>query len=63
MMDIDKFKTLSALVREAKEADRKAFDAMEAARAEWKKANEVLTDRVKVLDGYVASAISESTSV
>lgn len=62
-MNLDKFNTLADLVREARTADKLAFDAMEAAKAEWKRANETLTERQKVLDGYVAQSVAEAIRV
>jgi hypothetical protein len=62
-MDTDKFKALANLVREAKQADADAFKLMEAAKAEWKKTNEVLTDRMKVFDEFVNSQKAEAISL
>lgn len=61
-MDLDKFNTLAELVREARLADKAAFDAMGLATAAWKSANETLTARQKVLDGYVAQSVAEAIS-
>ena len=62
-LDPNKYNTLATLAREAKEEDKRAFDAMEEAKAVWKKANETLTDRMKVLDGYLNQCKSEDTGV
>lgn len=60
-MDLKKYEALAALVRDARKLDKAAFDKMEAASAEWKAANAILTDRLKVLDGYIAQAKNEDT--
>ena len=60
-MDLDKFNALAELVKEAKIKDKEAFVLMESTKAEWKKANEVLTDRMKVFDEFVSSQKSEAT--
>lgn len=48
------FETLAKLVVEARLEDAAKFQSMERATAEWKVANAVLTDRMKVLDSYIA---------
>jgi hypothetical protein len=63
MIDIEKYNTLAAIVREARETDRLSFQKMEAATADWKAANAVLTDRMKVFDGYIAQCKAEDISV
>jgi len=60
-LDPVKYATLTALVRDARAEDAKAFKAMEAANAAWKDANAILTDRNKVLDGYIAQVKAEDT--
>lgn len=62
-MDLAKFATLADLVREAKAEDRRTFAAHEAAQAEWKRANQVLTDRMKVFDEYVAQQKLEAITL
>jgi len=62
-MDVEKFMVLATLVKEARAADKAAFDVMEETKAAWKKANEVLTDRMKVFDEFVASQKSEAISL
>lgn len=59
--DPEKYAALTALVRESRAADKAAFVEMEAAKARWKSANEMLTERMKVLDGYLAQVKSEDT--
>lgn len=63
MIDLEKWAALTALVREARAADAAAHADMVAATARWKAANADLTDRLKVLDGYVAQAKAEAIAV
>lgn len=60
-MDMQKYLALTSLVREARIADRATFEKMEAAKLEWKRANETLTERQKVLDGFIAQEVAEAT--
>lgn len=62
MMDINRFNTLASLVRDARVADRAAFEEMEAAKERWRRVNETLTERQKVLDGYVAEQVAQATT-
>lgn len=61
MIDLSRLETLASLVKEARAADKAAFDVMEQAKIEWKSVNETLTDRQKVLDEYVRSFVTEIT--
>lgn len=63
MVDTEKFNTLAELVREARQKDKEAFAEHERAQAEWKAANQVLTDRMKVFDEFVASQKAEAISL
>lgn len=58
----EKFNTLASLVREARVADAEALEAMETAKAKWKEANEILTDRMRVLDAYLNQVKTEAIS-
>lgn len=60
MMIDQKFETLAALVRESRQKDAEAASALAAAQAEWKEINDILTDRMKVLDAYIAQVKSEA---
>jgi hypothetical protein len=60
-MDINKYNVLAELVREARAADKDLAAKMEQARLAWKTANEVLTERQKVFDDYVAGCKNEDT--
>lgn len=62
-MDIKKYSTLAELTREARAMERAAFSKMEEAKAEWKRANDELTNRIKVLDGYIAQSKAEDSGV
>ena len=53
-MDIQKFNALAELVREAKAEDVRTFNLLQHATAEWKAANALLTDRLKVFDAFVS---------
>jgi len=61
-MDTEKFNTLTALVREAREDDVRTLAAMEVATAEWKKANAILTERLSVLNTWVNQQVNEATA-
>jgi len=61
LLNDEKFKALSELVKEARSIDKKTFSAMETASSEWKTANKILTERNKVLSDYVAYQINEHT--
>lgn len=63
MMDIEKFNALANLVLDAKIKDKEALDKMNQATSDWKAANYILTDRMKVFDEYVASQKSEAISL
>lgn len=61
-MDTEKFNTLTALVREAREDDARALEAMEAATSEWKRVNAILTERRNVLKTWVDQQVNEATA-
>jgi hypothetical protein len=61
-MDLNKYQVLLDLAKEARIKDRETFDEMERTKAEWKKANEILTERNKVLKDYVDGCINEAMS-
>lgn len=58
-MDVQRYEVLTALVKEARIEDKKLCDEMEAAKTRWKAANEILTDRMKVLDTFVSAQKAE----
>ena len=62
-MKADQWEALTALVREARTEDARALEAMNVATAAWKTANAVLTDRIKVLDGFIADAKNQDTAL
>lgn len=59
-MDVEKFNVLAALVREARAKDRETFAEHEAAQSRWKAANQILTERMKVFDDFVAQQKGEA---
>jgi len=61
LLNDEKFKSLSELVKEAWILDKKTFKALETATSEWKAANKILTERNKLLSDYVAYQINEHT--
>jgi hypothetical protein len=63
MIDTEKYQTLTALVREAKVKDKETLEAMEKANAEWKAANAILTDRIKVLKDWLTQCQDEDTAL
>lgn len=60
-MDVDKFNALTAIVKDAKAADKRAFDDLEKAKADWKSKNESLTAANKVLADFLAATVGEMT--
>lgn len=62
-MDLDQFYALANLVREAREKDRDLFEKLEKARAEWKAANEELTERGKVFDSWIAEQKNKACAI
>ena len=62
-MDLKRFAMLAALVREALAEDKRTLSAMEAATTAWKRANETLTDRMKVFNEYVAQQKLEAITL
>lgn len=62
-MDLQKFTVLADLVKQAKEEDRRAFSAYEQAQTDWKRANTILTERMKVFDDFVAQQKNEAIAL
>jgi hypothetical protein len=62
-MDLDKFKALTELVKQAKQEDQSALEALKLAEANWKNANAKLTDRLKVLDGFIADEKNQAIAI
>lgn len=62
-MDMERWAALTALVREARQEDARTLAVMNEATSAWKAANGVLTDRIKVLDGFVADAKNRDTAL
>lgn len=60
---MDDFHTLAKLVREARIEDKRTLDIMTQATADWKAANALLTDRIKVLDGYLNDQKNRATAL
>jgi len=59
----ERFNALSSLVREARIEDARTCQAMAIATDRWKEANRILTDRLKVLNDYVAQRVNEATRI
>ena len=59
----DKFTALAELIREAKAEDKRTLAELDAATTLWKAANKTLTERVSVLNAYVAGLVNEHTSL
>lgn len=62
-MDVEKFAALTELVREARAEDQRTLQTMNEATTAWKAANAVLTDRIKVLNEWVASQVNQATAL
>jgi len=62
-MDLEQFNALASLVRLARIADHSALVKLNQATDDWKHANQVLTDRLKVFDEFVASSKAEAISI
>lgn len=62
-MDLDKFKALTDLVKQAKEEDQSTLEELKLAEANWKNANAKLTDRMKVLDGFITDEKNQAIAI
>lgn len=62
-MDLEKFKVLTDLIKDAKLKDKETFKIMSDATTAWKAANQVLTDRNKVFDEFVSSEKAQATAL
>jgi hypothetical protein len=52
-MDLTQFNSLAKLVKQARIADKIAFEKMQEAIKTWKEVNESLTEKMEVLDLFV----------
>jgi hypothetical protein len=57
-MDISKYNTLVEAVKQAREEDKRLLKIQTEANENWKKANAVLTQAEKELDGFVRASMS-----